>query len=212
MYVAPDALRRGLPTLMDADVLRKIDFLVGEKQAYQFTRPTQWHRGAYELRKFFLGEEIRHVISVGGHVVNGAILYLTLHDLREKVVELHERERIRELEHGRLAKQADAEAEEEAAVRDSATCPCENKDLLLWDVTSLVLVGDELRPENKRFQLYRMIFQYMHGYAGKGVRIRLPDCCVKYVRSLYPDPNGEYTGFKEASVVALERVRRSNRK
>jgi hypothetical protein len=56
---------------------------------------------------------------------------------------------------------------------------------------------NQLKPENFRFIAYRNIFFFVYGRTrAKMKRFPLPSCLVMKVRSIYPDPNNTYTGFK----------------
>jgi hypothetical protein len=46
-----------------------------------------------------------------------------------------------------------------------------------------------------RFYLYRHASSWIHGYLGKGIRRELPQCVRDLIRSLSPDPDGNYVGF-----------------
>ena len=82
-------------------------------------------------------------------------------------------------------------------------CACSLRgELLLWDRVSLP--WEAVKPEQKRFHLYRMIFRFMYGHLGSGVRVELPDCCVAAVHALYPDPNAAYIGFKPFTAELVE--------
>ena len=55
-------------------------------------------------------------------------------------------------------------------------------------------------PNNaRRKQMYRIIaIQLNEGPMGKGVRMKLPFCCVEYVREAFPKKNEEeYIGHKD---------------
>jgi hypothetical protein len=55
----------------------------------------------------------------------------------------------------------------------------------------------QLRPENYRFLAYRNIFFMVFGRTkAKMTRLPIPSCLVMKVRSIFPDPNNCYTGFK----------------
>lgn len=62
--------------------------------------------------------------------------------------------------------------------------------------------GDELLFSNMtninyRFFAYRSYINFVHGYLGKRQRRVIPACVVNYIRRLWPDPSGEYVGFRE---------------
>lgn len=49
-----------------------------------------------------------------------------------------------------------------------------------------------------RYAAYRQFTWWMHGWLGRKVRRIIPSCSVKKIRSVYPEANGLYTGFKTA--------------
>ena len=55
----------------------------------------------------------------------------------------------------------------------------------------------DLKPESFRFSAYRNLFILTYGRTrAKMERKPLPSCLVMRVRTLYPDPHNQYTGFK----------------
>lgn len=82
----------------------------------------------------------------------------------------------------------------------------------MWSVPLRVTLGElvdkveqectkKARKQNNRltrFLLYRHATKFIHGPLPKGERRKLPPCVMKHIMEAYPDPNGEYTGFKEA--------------
>jgi hypothetical protein len=57
--------------------------------------------------------------------------------------------------------------------------------------------NSEKKPENYRFVAYRNLFILTYGRTrAKEERKPLPSCLVMRVRSLFPDPDNQYTGFK----------------
>jgi hypothetical protein len=56
---------------------------------------------------------------------------------------------------------------------------------------------NQLRPENYRFLAYRNLFFMVYGRTkAKMTRLPIPSCLVMKVRTIFPDPNNSYTGFK----------------
>jgi hypothetical protein len=57
--------------------------------------------------------------------------------------------------------------------------------------------NSEARPESFRFVAYRNLFILTYGRTrAREERKPLPSCLVMKVRSLFPDPENRYTGFK----------------
>lgn len=56
---------------------------------------------------------------------------------------------------------------------------------------------NEMDNSKKRFLLYWWWAVNVFAIRGKGMRQELPGCVVAEIRSMYPDPNGVYTGFKQ---------------
>jgi len=42
-----------------------------------------------------------------------------------------------------------------------------------------------------------VVTRNVHGYLGKGCRVKIPDCVVTGIRDMCPDEDGSYMGFKE---------------
>ncbi|KAG9464749.1 hypothetical protein GDO78_019442 [Eleutherodactylus coqui] len=47
-----------------------------------------------------------------------------------------------------------------------------------------------------RVGAYRSYTAWIHGFLGKHNRIPIPACAIKSIRTAYPDPQGNYTGFQ----------------
>lgn len=77
---------------------------------------------------------------------------------------------------------------------------CEEDNL---DVVNTVEIDDEFqdilcrRSNEIRKAFYGMFVQLWLGYQGKGVRTPLPACVVQGVRSVFPDEDGAYMGYRE---------------
>lgn len=70
----------------------------------------------------------------------------------------------------------------------------------LWNALDdryLELMRSGKSPGQIRFGMYRLAHQHVNGWMGSGNRTPLPHCVVELIKSLSPDPNGEYVGFKE---------------
>ena len=63
------------------------------------------------------------------------------------------------------------------------------------------LKDEDITASRARNLLYKFLIRVFSGPLGKGVRMQLPDCCLKGVRSLLKnkDPNEVFTGFKPTS-------------
>lgn len=59
-------------------------------------------------------------------------------------------------------------------------------------------LGEDVRAINKYYRhgSYRNFILWVFGYLGEGVRVVIPSCCVWRIRDKFPDPYGQYTGFK----------------
>ena len=50
---------------------------------------------------------------------------------------------------------------------------------------------------HKRNRLYRCFVFGEHGTLGRCNRVRIPACVVTFIRTLCPDHNNNYTGFRD---------------
>ena len=86
---------------------------------------------------------------------------------------------------------------------------CQNVPWLLEDglYELIVQYEEELRENDStaltnkeiRFYLYRYASRWIHGYLGKGNRIKLPKCVRGEILDLAPEPGGIYIGFKKVA-------------
>ncbi|XP_068137476.1 uncharacterized protein [Hyperolius riggenbachi] len=51
---------------------------------------------------------------------------------------------------------------------------------------------------------YRAFTGFAHGFLGRGNRRPIPACVVKKVREAFPDPDGQYMGYKACQDIAAE--------
>ena len=91
------------------------------------------------------------------------------------------------------------------------TNPCEFCDVSPcdWSVVGrdIVSVIDDMCKNHsagsnsqKRYYAYCAYAALKWGYLGKDNRRRIPECVQNAVRGAYPDPNGNYVGFKNSKV------------
>ena len=57
-----------------------------------------------------------------------------------------------------------------------------------------------MQPSASRHYLYRAFTRSEYGYLGAGNRIIIPVCVRDYIRSLFPDKDGNYTGHRDANL------------
>ena len=79
---------------------------------------------------------------------------------------------------------------------DNPCCFIELKPHLM----SMLLIHGETKTNNQmRYYMYTEMTKFIHGPGlGKGVRRKLPHCMEQAIKSLAPDKDKKYTGFKEA--------------
>ena len=56
----------------------------------------------------------------------------------------------------------------------------------------------KLLNKEVRFQLYRHVTAWMHGFLGKGRRVEIPQCVRGEILDMAPESDGKYTGFRNA--------------
>ena len=82
---------------------------------------------------------------------------------------------------------------------DCNSSPCKAvlyKDGLQAEYNSLSAL---LAPTHKRNHLYCKFVVGEHGTLGRHVRVRVPECVIKFIRELCPEPSGTYTGHRDIS-------------
>ena len=77
------------------------------------------------------------------------------------------------------------------------------------DLVQLRLDEDAITPGQGRNLIYKFLVKTFCGSLGRGIRMELPDCCLKGVRSLLKnkDPKEKYTGYQPVS----KRIKRSSK-
>ena len=58
----------------------------------------------------------------------------------------------------------------------------------------------DMQPSASRHYLYCAFPRSEYGYLGAGNRIIIPECVRDYIRSLFPDRDGNYTGHRDANL------------
>lgn len=61
---------------------------------------------------------------------------------------------------------------------------------------TILTVDTSLNDSEQRKVLYRAYTRAEHGYLGRGVREKAPQCVVELIRELIPNPEGKYMGHK----------------
>ena len=66
-------------------------------------------------------------------------------------------------------------------------------------------VDDEQEPgvEQRQYRhaAYRQFVLWQHGRLGEGNRVIIPSCCIWKIRTAFPDPLGQYVGFRVRRLV-----------
>jgi len=57
---------------------------------------------------------------------------------------------------------------------------------------------DTIDNRTLRHSTYKLFFFSKYGFLGKGNRIKIAPCVVDRIRQKWPDPNGEYMGYRSA--------------
>lgn len=77
---------------------------------------------------------------------------------------------------------------------------CLNKDVLevaLEGWNDMRGDNKEYKNENYRFIAYRQFIWWCHGHMGKKNRTPLPNCVLRKIREIFPDPNNFYIPYCE---------------
>ena len=89
---------------------------------------------------------------------------------------------------------------------DPDLCAHCNKAPCIWDqeVDNIAAFTDPMMesgvPHRQiRFQVYQYMTHKEYGFLGKGNRRELPKCVVDEIHDTWPQSDGKYTGFREAS-------------
>ncbi|XP_068098384.1 uncharacterized protein [Hyperolius riggenbachi] len=76
--------------------------------------------------------------------------------------------------------------------------------LFLTHGYNAITLADKDRNRRLRKSIYRAFTGWVHGYLGRGERRPIPSCVVNKVRQAFPDPEGQYAGFKQSNEDAAE--------
>jgi len=68
--------------------------------------------------------------------------------------------------------------------------------LILMDHNDLFANGDEPINTNMRYTAYRQFILWRYGYLGQGNRMVVPSCLTWAIRNMFPEQNGQYTGYR----------------
>ncbi len=66
-------------------------------------------------------------------------------------------------------------------------------DQIRWHVSA---ISSDTSPNVAHRSLYEVYTHAVYGTLGHGNHVDLPACIVSYIRELFPDPDGEYMGYK----------------
>lgn len=109
------------------------------------------------------------------------------------------------------------EIENASPYMENRTCLCEHEIFNFLctreETVNIILrtIGEFRHPPAQkdanrlhRKTAYRGFTAWIHGYLGIGNRRPIPSCVVKKVRSAFPDPQGQYVGFRPVADSAAE--------
>jgi len=65
----------------------------------------------------------------------------------------------------------------------------------MYRMDALALPDEEDLLKANRHTSYHQFIVWQHGRLRAGVRMVIPSCCVWTIRTKFPDPFGQYTGF-----------------
>ncbi len=202
----PSEALRGMPSIDQdyVDLINNLKAKILHGEPYDFK---EYQAFSYTARRGLLGECLDAQVILGGYTINGYVLYHRLDDFKglvmshwqakKAMIAKHERDK-KALEKRTIVQTGLIDHLIAGSVGPDVQCPCHDPTLALWRPSSLHI--DWKENNAKRFETYRMITSYLHGYLGAKKRIELPACCVAEVQRLYPKADGEeYVGFRAQS-------------